>query len=200
MYEIHASVANINVEGQTFEDLCTKIPVVGLFHRSRHRRENTEAVAIPMAALSDDQISETNKNINVISTSSVSYTNSLLGSSNHISNSVSPTLDVYQEMLDETIDDNQEAFAHAELASQGISFLKADENENISPMEEGLQNDGTEQSIANIPQNIYCENIKSLKEKCLQLSLLEIWHYDRYVMYIHCICHVLEPFNANCKF
>ena len=39
MYELHKKISAIEVEGKTFKDICTKVPIVNIFHTEKRRRK-----------------------------------------------------------------------------------------------------------------------------------------------------------------
>ena len=47
MYELYAAVAAIRVEGKSYDDICTRVPIADIFHSTRRGRRDavlTEAL------------------------------------------------------------------------------------------------------------------------------------------------------------
>jgi hypothetical protein len=81
MYEIHQAVANIEVEGKRFQDICFRIPISDIFHSRRRRRRRRQATALEDASNSNSIILGSSPTTTVATTTVLSTSSSSSDSS-----------------------------------------------------------------------------------------------------------------------
>ena len=53
-----------------------------------------------------------------------------------------------------------------------------DTDKNDSNLEPGYISEDREDTLENLPKEVYCDIVETLEEKCGEYSILEIWKYD----------------------
>jgi hypothetical protein len=188
MYEIHMAVAAIRVDGKTFADICTKIPIADIFHSGRRRRRR-DAAAADQSSYSAAELSTNSSAATLITineTAALQDGGAILAAELELAEDTAEGAaatekeeeeeeeegDHYDSLWsDYDYDEELKAKAETERGRLRIDFAK------YGPKLAGQKR--VDESKVDLPDDIYCDLVDSLKDICLQSSLLEIWRYDR---------------------
>ena len=173
MYEIHAAVAAISIQGKTFTDICSKVPIADIFHSRRRRRD---AVAGPKALeIGADDRTPANDTVTQDGEGPLMDAGDVLTEDSPAAApaKVSPVEDHYDALwTDYDYDESIKVEADKARSRIRIDFNK------YGPKKAGEKR--VEDTKVELPDDIYCDLVDTLSDVCLQSSLLEIWKYDRW--------------------
>ncbi len=192
MYEIHVAVAAIRVQGKTFADICTKIPIADIF-QTRRRRDAvlTDAAAAALTAAGDsfansttskddDGLKKSDDKTAVASQTAVDE-KSAKGGTPAVGESSGINEDHYDSLWEDyDYDETVKVQADAARSQVRIDFGK------YGPKKAGDKR--AEDEKVQLPDDIYCDLVNTLNDKCLQTGLLSMWKYNRFVI-LYCTVH-----------
>jgi hypothetical protein len=190
MYEIHVAVAAIRVQGKTFADICTKIPIADIF-QTRRRRDavlTDAAAAVTVAGDSyvngstskdDDKLKPSENKTAVESQTAVDEKSAAGDTLPAVGESSGINEDHYDSLWEDyDYDETVKVQADAARSQVRIDFGK------YGPKKAGDKR--AEDEKVELPDDIYCDLVNTLNDKCLQTGLLSMWKYNRFVvLYIH---------------
>jgi hypothetical protein len=173
MYEIHVTVAAIRVQNKTFADICSKVPITDIFYTRRRRdtvfakdtkKEIPGVAATALPGGGSEAISTTIMEDDI--------KKSTVGEAEEHS---TVNEDHYDSLWrDYDYDANIKAYADKARSQVRIDFVKYGKKK--------AENKQVESEKVELPDDIYCDLVNSLNDKCLQSSLLSIWKYNRFVV------------------
>jgi hypothetical protein len=197
MYEIHVTVAAIRVQNKTFADICSKVPITDIFYTRRRRdtvfAKDTEkeipvvaATALPgggSEAVSTTLMEDDIKKLTTVaepqwkdettdgSISAIEEKSTVGEAEEH-----STVNEDHYDSLWRDYDYDADIKANADKARSQvrIDFVKYGKKK--------AENKQEESEKVELPDDIYCDLVNSLNDKCLQSSLLSIWKYNRFVV------------------
>jgi len=158
MYQVYQRVSNIVVNGKTFDDICERIPIADIFQtKKRRKRQVQEILQLPQAI--------DNRDGRGIIISDLPLT---VNQSTDLSNYDDYYADFWEGEYDEYADYEENAKS---FIKPRIDFGKYGKKEK----QIGKDNSDT---LDSLPDNIYCDLVKTLNSKCIKTSILEMWRYD----------------------
>ena len=168
MYELYAAVAAIRVEGKSYDDICTRVPIADIFHSTRRGRRDavlTEALT-PLQASPPPPPPFSSTDTPPPPPTLPAAT--LKAGGGNVTTAINE--DLYDTLwADYDYDFDVKVAAEAAAARVRIDFEK------FGGGAGGKERDGA----SDLPKDIYCDLVDSLRDLCLQTNLLEIWRYDR---------------------
>jgi hypothetical protein len=185
MYEIHVAVAAIRVQGKTFADICTKIPIADIF-QTRRRRDAvlTDASAAVSGAgdsftnsttSKDDDGLKQSENKTAVASQTAVGEKSAVGDKPAVGDSSGINEDHYDSLWEDyDYDETVKVQADAARSQVRIDFGK------YGPKKAGDKR--AEDEKVQLPDDIYCDLVNTLNDKCLQTGLLSMWKYNRFVI------------------
>jgi hypothetical protein len=176
MYELHAAVSAITVEGKTFADICTRVPIADIFHSTRpsptRRRDRRSAIRTETEELTPPPTAPPPYvNASVVSEEDPLSSPTEIPSPTVPKDTKKTSDDVYDTLwADYDYDYDRKVAAETAAARIRIDFDKfGRRTAKYAAIKDG----------SDLPKDIYCDLVNSLQDMCLQTSLLEIWRYDK---------------------
>jgi len=176
MFELHQKIAAINIDGKTFDDICTKLPVANIFHTDKRRRKRETLVTEPQI---DQSFIETVSQATLTELPEEAY-------------------EYENPWPDYLYDDNDEYY----LSDSSSEDLSQDSYGVVVPRinyEEfgklAEESEGATRVREPLPTDIHCGIVTSLKEKCLQSNLLEIWRFQEQLINTTTTQEILDAVN-----
>ena len=188
MYEIHMAVAAIRVQGKTFADICSKIPIADIFHTRRRREAILPEPEVDFPAISNASEWRANSTANKDDHGPVLDAAEALGENKTAVESQSAVVaksavaeksaisEDHYDSLWADYDYDEEIKAQADTARSQVR---------IDYEKYGMKKAGEkrlEDEKVELPDDIYCDLVNTLDDKCLEASLLSIWKYNRFVL------------------
>ena len=177
MLELREKVSNIKVFNKTFEDLCYRVPIGDIFLAKKKRRKRQSQISKEededSVDIQDYYIEE--KHESVVNTSiSVNTQNQQQA----VFSERSPkSIDLNETTEEEISNPFGDSYSDSYYGDYYGDYYS---DEDYEPSEDDI---GGQASLAEaLPRDIYCDLIDTLKEKCLEHSILELWKYDRDVI------------------
>ena len=176
MLELREKVSNIKVFNKTFEDLCYRVPIGDIFLAKKKRRKRQSQISkedVDSVDIQDYYIEE--KHESVVNTSiSVNTQNQQQA----VFSERSPkSIDLNETTEEEISNPFGDSYSDSYYGDYYGDYYS---DEDYEPSEDDI---GGQASLAEaLPRDIYCDLIDTLKEKCLEHSILELWKYDKDVI------------------
>ena len=176
MLELRDKVSSIKVFNKTFEDLCYRVPIGDIFLAKKKRRKRQSQISKEEdedSVYIQDYFDE--KHISVVNTSiSVNTQNQQQA----VFSERSPkSIDLNETTEEEISNPFGDSYSDSYYGDYYGDYY---DDEDYEPSEDEI---GGQASLAEaLPRDIYCDLIDTLKEKCLEHSILELWKYDRDVI------------------
>jgi len=171
MFVMHQKIAAVNINGKTFNDICTKIPLGNIFHTDKRRKKReTLAINPPVVRSGNQQEPDADQTIpNTVAQDIVENEDGDTFSPDEGGLWIDYDYD-YDYEYDEADNGKEQAEHFGELHVPRIDFeaygkLK---DENGKSLLKG---------VSDLPEDIKCGIANTLKEKCLESNLLEIWKF-----------------------
>jgi len=177
MYRVYQRVSNIVVNGKTFDDICERIPIADIFQTKRRKKRQVQEVT-------QLHRNEDNREGRGIIISDLPLT---LNQSSDLSSYEYDYEDIWGGEYDEYADyeENKKSFEKPR-----IDFKKYGKKEK----QVGEKTDHSD-TLGGLPDNIYCDLVKTLNEKCIKTSILEMWRYDEDLIYSATQDEILNAVN-----
>jgi len=157
MYQVYKKISNIVVNGKTFDDICEKVPIADIFQTKRRRKREVQEIS---------QSGDYREGKGII----ISDLPLTVNQSSDISSYGDDYVDFWGGEYDE----------YAEYEENEKSFVKPRinfEKYGKKARQVGVESDHSD-TLDKLPNNIYCDLVRTLNSKCIKTSILEMWRYD----------------------
>lgn len=196
MYELQKAINQIEVNGKTFKDICTRVPIANLFHtddKRRRRRETLVTEPIFDPTLSSDPILD--PTLSIESALEDLEETAVKNETNYAE--IWP--DYYNSEEEEVEEANFWPDYDADYSNERedvelVQVIKPKVRINYE-LYGKKNNTGPKKSIKQLPRDIKCGIVTRLPEKCLQSSLLEIWRYKEDLIYSATQQEIIDAVN-----
>ena len=193
MYELQKAINQIEVNGKTFKDICTRVPIANLFHtddKRRRRRETLVTEPIFDPTLSSNPILDP-----TLSIESALEETAVKNETNYA--------EIWPDYYNNEEEEEEEAnfwpdydadYSNEREEVELVQVIKPKLRINYE-LYGKKNNTGPKKSIKQLPRDIKCGIVTRLPEKCLQSSLLEIWRYKEDLIYSATQQEIIDAVN-----
>jgi len=196
MYELQKAINQIEVNGKTFKDICTRVPIANLFHtddKRRRRRETLVTEPIFDPTLSSDPILD--PTLSIESALEDLEETAVKNETNYA--------EIWPDYYNNEEEEEEEAnfwpdydadYSNEREEVELVQVIKPKVRINYE-LYGKKNNTGPKKSIKQLPRDIKCGIVTRLPEKCLQSSLLEIWRYKEDLIYSATQQEIIDAVN-----